>query len=191
MVWQPYLSILISIGGITEQRRLHLNRFAPVITGLYMAEAAAPSSRWGMTFAALQRWVCLEGSSRSNNMAVACVCVSVKLPVRVCVCVCWRQFVLEQHHLMSHLNWSHWSLGGWVKQLRTLFYRRVNKRVAIYCQFMPWQVVMEAVRSRLARAAAAAAEGRLGDADHGTAGTGARRVSWHPPAFWSRPHDWL
>lgn len=48
---------------------------------------------------------------------------------------------------------------------------------------------MEAVRSRLARAAAVAAEGRLGDRDHGTAGTGAPSVSWHPLAFWSRPHD--
>lgn len=53
---------------------------------------------------------------------------------------------------------------------------------------------MEALRSRLARAAAAAAaaageEGRLGDRHDETAGTGARPVSWHPPAFWSRPHD--
>lgn len=72
-----------------------------------------------------------------------------------------------------------------------LFYRRVNKRAAIYCQFMPWQVVMEAVRSRLAWAAAAAAadameeedDDRLGDRNDGTAGTGARRVS--------HPHDLL
>lgn len=69
MVWQPYLSILISIGGITEQRRLHLNRFAPVITGLYMAEAAAESSPSGTARAALQRCLCLEGSSRNNSMA--------------------------------------------------------------------------------------------------------------------------
>lgn len=56
---------------------------------------------------------------------------------------------------------------------------------------------MEAVRSRLAQAAAAAAaveeeeddDGRLEDRSDGTAGTGARRVSWHPPAFWSHPHD--
>lgn len=57
---------------------------------------------------------------------------------------------------------------------------------------------MEALRSRLARAAAAAAAaaageegrlGRLGDRHDETAGTGARPVSWHPPAFWSRPHD--
>lgn len=31
MVWQPYLSILISVEGIREQHRLHLNTFAPVI----------------------------------------------------------------------------------------------------------------------------------------------------------------
>lgn len=180
MVWQPYLGILISIEGITEQRRLRLNRFAPVITGLNVAE----SCPWGMTFSVPHRCVCLESPSRHGNTAV---------DLRVCL----RQFVLEQHHFMSHLNWSHWSLGG-AKRLRMLFYRRVNKRAAIYCQFMPWQVVMEAVRSRLAQAAAAAAaveeeedDGRLEDRSDGTAGTGARRVSWHPPAFWSHPHDWL
>lgn len=79
MVWETYLSILISIGGITEQRRLHLNRSAPVITGLYVAAAAAEGSPSGTTFAALQRCVCLEGSSGNN--------VALDLCEPVCLCV--------------------------------------------------------------------------------------------------------
>lgn len=147
MVWQPYLSILISIEGITEQRRLHLNRFAPVISALNIAEASAESCPWGMAFSIPHRCVCLEGSSRHNNTAVD---------------LCVGAFVFEGSLFWSSIISCHIlidPIGHWgrAKRLRMLFYRRVNKRAAIYCQFMPWQVVMEAVRSRLAWAAAAAA----------------------------------